>query len=43
VLPHPAGLAPFFTLNWGAYAQNPYSLDQVFGTAEGAGTAIFTI
>ena len=42
MLPHPAGLAPFFTLNWGAYAQNPDSLDQVFGTAEGAGTAIFT-
>ena len=35
-------MAPFFTLNWGAYAQNPDTLEQVFGTTEGAGTAIFT-
>ena len=42
VLPHPAGLAPFFTGNWGAYAQNPDSLGHVFGTSEGAGTAIYT-
>ena len=41
-LPHPAGLAPFFTGNWGVYAQNPDALDQVFGSAEGAGTAILT-
>ncbi len=42
VLPHPAGLAPFFTGNWGVYAQNPDTAYQVFGTSEGAGTAILT-
>ncbi len=42
VLPHPEGLTPFFTGNWGAYAQNPDSLNQVFGTSDGAGTAILT-
>jgi len=40
--PHPAGLLPFFTGNWGAYAQNPDTLNQVFGTTEGSGTAILT-
>jgi len=40
--PHPAGLAPFFSLNWGVYAQNPDSANHVFGSAEGAGTAILT-
>jgi photosystem I P700 chlorophyll a apoprotein A2 len=40
--PHPAGLAPFFSANWGVYAQNPDTLDHVFGTSEGAGTAILT-
>ena len=42
VLPHPAGLGPFFTGNWGVYAQNPDTAYQVFGTSEGAGTAILT-
>jgi photosystem I P700 chlorophyll a apoprotein A2 len=42
VLPHPAGLQPFFTGNWGVYAQNPDSTGQIFGTAEGSGTAILT-
>ncbi|TCD56143.1 photosystem I core protein PsaB [Synechococcus sp. BS56D] len=42
VMPHPAGLGPFFTGNWGVYAQNPDSMGQVFGTAEGSGTAILT-
>ena len=42
VMPHPAGLAPFFTGNWGVYAQNPDTAYQVFGTSEGAGTAILT-
>ena len=42
VLPHPAGLGPFFTGNWGVYAENPDSLNQVFGSSEGAGTAILT-
>ena len=41
-LPHPAGLGPFFTGNWGVYAQNPDTLGQVFGTSEGSGTAILT-
>ena len=41
-LPHPAGLGPFFTGNWGVYAQDPDTLGQVFGTPEGAGTAILT-
>jgi photosystem I P700 chlorophyll a apoprotein A2 len=42
VLPHPAGLGPFFTGNWGVYAQNPDSVYQAFGSSEGAGTAILT-
>ncbi|NER84262.1 MAG: photosystem I core protein PsaB, partial [Leptolyngbya sp. SIO1D8] len=40
--PHPAGLMPFFTGNWGVYAQNPDTASHVFGTADGAGTAILT-
>ena len=40
--PHPAGLGPFFSLNWGVYAQNPDTASHVFGTSEGAGTAILT-
>ena len=40
--PHPAGLQPFFTGNWGVYAQNPDTAGHVFGTAQGAGTAILT-
>jgi photosystem I P700 chlorophyll a apoprotein A2 len=40
--PHPAGLAPFFTGNWGVYAQNPDTASHVFGTSQGAGTAILT-
>jgi photosystem I core protein PsaB len=42
VAPHPAGLQPFFTGNWGVYAQNPDTAGHVFGTATGAGTAILT-
>lgn len=42
VSPHPAGLAPFFTGNWGVYAENPDTASHVFGTAQGAGTAILT-
>jgi photosystem I P700 chlorophyll a apoprotein A2 len=41
-MPHPAGLAPFFTGNWGVYAENPDTAGQIFGTSEGAGTAILT-
>jgi photosystem I P700 chlorophyll a apoprotein A2 len=40
--PHPAGLGPFFSLNWGVYAQNPDTAGHVFGTSQGAGTAILT-
>ena len=42
VAPHPAGLAPFFTGNWGVYAENPDTAGHVFGTAQGAGSAILT-
>jgi len=40
--PHPAGLIPFFTGNWTVYAQNPDSVNHVYGTSQGAGTAILT-
>ena len=40
--PHPAGLEPFFTANWGVYAQNPDTVNHAFGTADGSGTAILT-
>jgi len=42
IAPHPDGLTPFFTGNWGAYAANPDSGNHIFGTSEGAGTAILT-
>ncbi|AFY74264.1 photosystem I core protein PsaB [Synechococcus sp. PCC 7502] len=42
VPPHPAGLAPFFTGNWGVYAQNPDTAGHIFNSAQGAGTAILT-
>jgi len=42
VAPHPAGLAPFFTGNWGVYAQNPDTAQHIFSSSEGAGTAILT-
>ena len=41
-LPHPAGLGPFFSGNWAVYAQNPDTAGHIFGTSEGAGTAILT-
>jgi photosystem I P700 chlorophyll a apoprotein A2 len=41
-MPHPAGLQPFFTGNWGVYAQDPDTASHVFGTAQGSGTAILT-
>jgi photosystem I P700 chlorophyll a apoprotein A2 len=40
--PHPAGLTPFFTGNWTVYAENPDSASHIYGTSEGAGTAILT-
>ena len=41
-LPHPQGLAPFFSGNWAAYAQNPDTSGHLFATSEGSGTAILT-
>ena len=40
--PHPAGLAPFYSGNWTVYAENPDSANHIYGTANGAGTAILT-
>lgn len=42
VLPHPMGLTPFFTGKWFEYATNPDSLNHVFSTSDGAGTAILS-
>jgi photosystem I P700 chlorophyll a apoprotein A2 len=42
VKPHPAGLAPFFTGNWGVYAADPDTAKHIFSTSTGAGTAILT-
>lgn len=41
-LPHPQGLAPFFTGNWAAYAENPDGPNHLFGSSDGSGTAILT-
>ena len=41
-LPYPAGLQPFFSGNWGVYAQNPDTSEHLFNTTNGAGTAILT-
>ncbi|CAN0530073.1 unnamed protein product, partial [Scytosiphon promiscuus] len=41
-LPHPDGLTPFFDGNWNAYSQNPDTVEHIFGTNTGAGTAILT-
>ncbi|KAL8247845.1 hypothetical protein R6Q59_009061 [Mikania micrantha] len=43
VLPHPQGLGPLFTGQWNLYAQNPDSSSHLFGTFQGAGTAILTL
>jgi photosystem I P700 chlorophyll a apoprotein A2 len=40
--PHPDGLRPFFNFALSSYASNPDSTTHVFGTSEGAGTAILT-
>ncbi|MBE9141212.1 photosystem I core protein PsaB [Nodosilinea sp. LEGE 07088] len=40
--PHPEGLMPFFTGNWGVYAQSPDTSSHIFGTATGSGSAILT-
>jgi photosystem I P700 chlorophyll a apoprotein A2 len=41
-LPHPEGLTPFFNGSWSTYAENPDLSTHIFGTSEGAGTAILT-
>jgi photosystem I P700 chlorophyll a apoprotein A2 len=41
-LPHPAGLAPFFTGNWGVYSQSPDTASHLFNSSTGSGTAILT-
>ncbi|MFS7961840.1 Photosystem I P700 chlorophyll a apoprotein A2 [Helianthus anomalus] len=43
VLPHPQGLGPLFAGQWNLYAQNPDSSSHLFGTSQGAGTAILTL
>nr|GEX65667.1 photosystem I P700 apoprotein A2, chloroplastic [Tanacetum cinerariifolium] len=43
VLPHPQGLGLLFTGQWNLYAQNPNSSSHLFGTSQGAGTAILTL
>ena len=40
--PFPSGLIPFFSLNWFAYSENTDSVDHIFGTSQGAGTAVLT-
>jgi photosystem I P700 chlorophyll a apoprotein A2 len=42
VPPHPAGMSPFWGLRWICYSRNPDTVNHVFGTNEGAGTAILT-
>ncbi|KAL4190789.1 hypothetical protein AMTRI_Chr07g26450 [Amborella trichopoda] len=43
VLPSPQGLGSLFTGQWNLYSQNPDSSGHLFGTSQGAGTAILTI
>lgn len=40
--PHPSGLQPFFTGNWNIYSKTPDTVNHIFGTDKGAGTAILT-
>jgi photosystem I P700 chlorophyll a apoprotein A2 len=40
--PHPEGLAPLFNLNFAKYAFNPDTVQHIFGTSTGSGTAILT-
>lgn len=42
VLPHPRGLAPFFSGNWLKYAEFPDTASHLFGTDQGSGSAILT-
>jgi photosystem I P700 chlorophyll a apoprotein A2 len=40
--PHPEGLSPLWSLDWGAYSKDPDTAQHIFGTADGSGTAILT-
>jgi photosystem I P700 chlorophyll a apoprotein A2 len=40
--PHPQGLKPFFAGDWISYAQNADTVNHVFGTDKGSGSAILT-
>ena len=40
--PHPEGLGPLLSCNWYKYALDPDSASHIFGTSEGAGTAMLT-
>jgi photosystem I P700 chlorophyll a apoprotein A2 len=40
--PHPEGLSPLFNLNLARYAFNPDTIQHIFGTSTGSGTAILT-
>jgi photosystem I P700 chlorophyll a apoprotein A2 len=42
ILPHPEGLVPFFSLNWGRYCLNPDLSNHLFGSKDYSGTAILT-
>ncbi len=42
ILPHPAGLSPFFKGNWNAYSINLDTVGHMFSSPVGAGTAILT-
>ena len=42
IKPHPQGLIPFFKGKWNFYSNNPDLPNHLFGTTEGAGTAILT-
>jgi photosystem I P700 chlorophyll a apoprotein A2 len=42
VLPHRQGLEPFFTGRWSVYIQDPDTVNHIFGTNTGAGSAILT-
>jgi len=41
-IPHPAGLSPFFSGNWTAYSDNPDTVNHIFGSQAGSGSAILT-
>jgi photosystem I P700 chlorophyll a apoprotein A2 len=40
--PHPQGLSPLVALDWGVYCAEPDGSDHLFGSGDGAGTAVLT-